>query len=49
MTAGLYDSISLERRGKMVIMLKIALRVCAAWMQKIIGFQTKIKQSRQVR
>lgn len=37
MSAGLNDNISLERREGIVIMLKIALGVCAAWIQKLIG------------
>lgn len=48
MSAGLNDSISVGRREKMVTMLKIALGMCAAWIQKLIGLPTTVKQGRHV-
>lgn len=49
MSSGLNDSISLERRERMVIMLKIGLGVCAAWIQQLIGLASTVKQGRQVK
>jgi len=48
-SVGLNDSISLERRRRMVRMLEIKLRLCAAWMWKIIVLPTTVKQDRRVR
>lgn len=49
MSSGLNDSISLERRERMVIMLKIGLGVCAAWIRQLIGLASTVKQGRQVK